>query len=50
MANKVKYTEPVGFFPEEIRRKCKIGEFYEPKNEEKKPEKKSEKKIENKKK
>ena len=35
MANekKIKYTEPVGYLPESVRRKNKIGEFAEKKTD-----------------
>ena len=38
MANKktIKYTEPVDYFPESVRRKNKIGEFAEKKTDTKK--------------
>ena len=37
--SKIGYTEPTNYLPEEIRRKLKLGEFYEEPNK-KKPTKK----------
>lgn len=34
---KVVYVEPADYIPEELRRKYKLGEFAEPKEDEKKP-------------
>lgn len=34
---KVVYAEPADYFPEELRRKYKLGEFAEPKEEKVKP-------------
>lgn len=34
---KVVYAEPADYFPKEIRKKYKLGEFAEPKEEEAKP-------------
>ena len=31
MTKKIKYTEPADYFPKEIRKKCKIGEYAEKK-------------------
>lgn len=47
MANKIKYSEPAGYFPKEIRKKYKLGEFAEEKPEtdtKKAPAKKADKK------
>jgi hypothetical protein len=41
MANKIKYTEPAGYFPESIRKKHKIGEFAETNTDTKKETKKT---------
>lgn len=36
MANKIRYSEPAGYFPESVRKKNKIGEYAETKTEPKK--------------
>jgi hypothetical protein len=41
MANKIKYTEPAGYFPESIRKKHKIGEYAEEKTDAKTDTKKT---------
>ena len=33
----IKYVEPASYFPEEIRKKHKLGEYAEPKSEAEKP-------------
>ena len=33
MANKIKYVEPADYFPKELRKKYKLGEFAEEKPE-----------------
>lgn len=40
------YTEPTNYIPEEIRRKLKLGEFYEEPNKEKPTKKKTTSKAE----
>lgn len=41
MANKIRYSEPAGYFPESVRKKNKIGEYAETKTETKNDTKKA---------
>ena len=44
---KIVYAEPADYFPKEIRKKYKLGEFAEPKTEEKNREKAILKELQN---
>lgn len=45
MAKKITYSEPTGYFPKELRKKYKLGEFAETNTKEKASAKKTVKKT-----